>query len=97
MHYFIPYPGYEVHSRFFANLARMVEDHDFRDKYLDTQLVGAPETVIRRLEVLRDTVKIGHAICAHAQYDMEQDLRRRSMKLFAEQVIPHFRKGSEAA
>ena len=90
-------PGYEVHSRFFANLARMVEDSDFRDKYLNTQLVGAPETVIRRLEVLQNTVKIGHVICAHAQYDMEQDLRRRSMKLFAEQVIPHFRKGSVAA
>jgi len=84
-------PGYQVHSRFFANLARMVEDHDFRDKYLDTQLVGSPDTIIRRLEVMRKTVKIGHVICGHAQFEMEQSLRRRSMQLFAQEVIPHFR------
>ncbi len=90
-------PGYEVHSRFFANLGRMVDDFEFRDKFLNLQLVGAPETVIRRIEVLRDKLKVGHVVSAHALYEMDQPLRRRSMKLFAEEVIPHFRKAAAAA
>ena len=76
---------------------RMVDDFEFRDKFLNLQLVGAPETVIRRIEVLRDKLKVGHVVSAHALYEMDQPLRRRSMKLFAEEVIPHFRKAAAAA
>jgi alkanesulfonate monooxygenase SsuD/methylene tetrahydromethanopterin reductase-like flavin-dependent oxidoreductase (luciferase family) len=83
--------GYEAHSRFFANLGRLVGDADFRDRFFDNKLIGTPEQVIRRIEALRDQLKIGHVITVHTQYEMEQSLRRRSMQMFAEQVLPHFR------
>jgi alkanesulfonate monooxygenase SsuD/methylene tetrahydromethanopterin reductase-like flavin-dependent oxidoreductase (luciferase family) len=89
--------GYEAHSRFFANLGRLAEDADFRDRFFDNKLVGTPETVIRRIEVLRDKLKVGHVVTVHTQYEMEHPLRRRSMQLFAEEVIPHFRKTAAAA
>jgi alkanesulfonate monooxygenase SsuD/methylene tetrahydromethanopterin reductase-like flavin-dependent oxidoreductase (luciferase family) len=83
--------GYEAHSRFFANLARIATDADFRDRFFDNKLIGTPEEVIRRIAVVRDKLKIGHVITVHAQYEMEHALRRRSMQMFAEQVLPHFR------
>jgi alkanesulfonate monooxygenase SsuD/methylene tetrahydromethanopterin reductase-like flavin-dependent oxidoreductase (luciferase family) len=85
--------GYEAHSRFFANLARIATDADFRDKFFDNKLVGTPDQVVHRIEALRDKLKIGHVVTVHAQYEMEHALRRRSMQLFAEQVLPHFQPG----
>ena len=58
--------------------------------------MGTPEQVIRRIETLRDKLKIGHIVTVHTQYEMEQPLRHRSMQLFAEQVMPHFRKGADS-
>jgi hypothetical protein len=46
---------------------------------------------------VRDKLKIGHIVTVHAQYEMEQSLRRRSMQLFAERVLPHFRPAPETA
>jgi len=89
--------GYEAHSRFFSNLARLVSDADFRDRFFDNKLVGTPAQVIRRIEELRDKLKVGHVITVHTQYEMEQPLRRRSMQMFAEQVLPHFRSAPRAA
>ena len=89
--------GYEAHSRFFANLSRLVTDADFRDRFFDNKLVGTPERVIRRVETIRDKLKVGHVVTVHTQYEMEQSLRHRSMQMFAEQVLPHFRNAAEAA
>jgi len=89
--------GYEAHSRFFANLSRLVTDADFRDRFFDNKLVGTPERVIRRIETIRDKLKVGHVVTVHTQYEMEQSLRHRSMQMFAEQVLPHFHNAAEAA
>lgn len=88
--------GYEAHSKFFANLARLVDDADFRDRFFDNKLVGTPQTVIRRVEELRERLCVGHVVTVHSQYGMEQSLRRRSMEKFAEEVIPHFRRAAAA-
>jgi alkanesulfonate monooxygenase SsuD/methylene tetrahydromethanopterin reductase-like flavin-dependent oxidoreductase (luciferase family) len=90
-------PGYEAHSRFFANLSRLVSDTDLRDRFFDNKLVGTPEQVIRRIEELRDKLMIGHVVTVHAQYEMERSLRCRSMQMFAEQVLPHFRPAAKSA
>lgn len=86
--------GYEVHSRFFANLARLVTDADFRDRFFDNKLVGTPDQVSERIQVIRKKLGIGHVVTVHAQYEMDQSLRRRSMEMFAEQVIPRFRQSA---
>jgi alkanesulfonate monooxygenase SsuD/methylene tetrahydromethanopterin reductase-like flavin-dependent oxidoreductase (luciferase family) len=87
-------PGYEAHSRFFATLARIATDTDFRDKFFNNKLIGTPEQVIRRIEELRAKLSLGHIVTVHTQYEMEQPLRHRSMRMFAEQVLPHFRDGA---
>ena len=69
--------GYEVHSRFFANLARLVDDADFRDRFFDNKLVGAPQTIIRRIEAIEQRLHVGHVVTVHSQYTMDQALRRR--------------------
>ncbi|HKI99617.1 MAG TPA: LLM class flavin-dependent oxidoreductase [bacterium] len=89
--------GYEAHSRFFANLARLVSDADFRDRFFDNKLVGTPERIIRRIETIRDKLQVGHVVTVHTQYEMDQSLRRRSMQMFAQEVLPHFGKSSAAA
>ena len=90
-------PGYEAHSRFFATLARIATDADFRDKFFANKLIGTPEQVIRRIEELQAKLSIGHIVTVHTQYEMEQPLRRRSMQMFAEQVLPHFRPAPRSA
>lgn len=89
-------PGYEAFSKMFANLGKLAQEGEDLEDYLDHQLVGSPETVIRRIEQLRDRLNIRHIICGHFQFEMEDELRRRSLRLFAERVIPHFRSGAEA-
>lgn len=88
-------PGFEIHSKMFANLAKIAQPGPELEKTLDLQLVGSPETIIRRIETLRE-IGIGHIISAHFLYEMDDELRHRSLRMFAEEVIPHFR-GKEAA
>lgn len=90
-------PGFEIHSKMFANLQKLSQPGPDLDKALALQLVGSPVTVIRRIESLRDNLGIGHVITAHFLYEMEDDLRHRSLRMFAEEVIPHFRDSEAAA
>ena len=89
-------PGYEVHSKMFANLQKLSKPGPELEKALALQMVGSPETIIRRIETMRDNMGIGHIISAHFLYEMDDGLRHRSLRLFAENVIPHFR-GDRAA
>ncbi len=45
---------------------------------------------------MRETFDLGHVACVFGTYEMEYEVRRRSMKLFAEQVIPHFKQKAAA-
>ena len=89
--------GYEQHSKFFANLSRLIDDADFRDRFFDNKLVGTPERLIERIETIRVKLKVGHVVAVHSQYEMDQPLRRRSMQMFAEEVMPHFATPAAAA
>ena len=84
-------PSYETFSKMFANLGKLAQPGEDLEKYLNYQLVGSPETVIRRIEEYRDRLNIQHIICGHFQFEMDDDMRRRSLRMFAERVIPHFR------
>lgn len=89
-------PGYEQFSKMFANLAKLKEPGPDLDKFLELQLVGSPETVVERLKVMQEMFDLGHVTAIFGTYEMEYEVRRRSMKLFAEQVIPHFRQKAAA-
>ena len=90
-------PGYEIHSKMFANLQKLAQPGPALDKALTLQMVGSPETIIRRIETMRDNMGIGHVISAHFLYEMDDGLRHRSLRMFAEKVIPHFRGNMAAA
>lgn len=39
---------------------------------------------------------VRHVVAGHFLYEMDDALRRRPLRLFAERVIPHFREGAAA-
>lgn len=49
--------SFESHSKTFANMARLMETGPHFERFLDLQLVGSPETVIRRLETLQEVCR----------------------------------------
>ena len=89
-------PGYQQFSKMFANLSKLQEPGPPLDKFLSTQLVGSPESVIRRIKMMEEIFDTGHVACVFGTYEMDYDIRRRSMRLFAEEVMPHFRQKAAA-
>ena len=89
-------PGYQQFSKMFANLAKLQEPGPALDKFLSKQLVGSPESVIRRIKMMEELFDTGHVACVFGTYEMDYDIRRRSMRLFAEEVLPHFRQRAAA-
>jgi alkanesulfonate monooxygenase SsuD/methylene tetrahydromethanopterin reductase-like flavin-dependent oxidoreductase (luciferase family) len=56
----------------------------------ETVAFGSPETVTRHIEHMRE-LGIGHVLCWMNFGGLPQDKIRRSMELFATEVMPHFR------
>ncbi len=56
----------------------------------ETVAFGSPDTVIRKLETMRD-MGVGQVLCWMNFGGLAQDKIRRSMELFAREVMPHFR------
>jgi alkanesulfonate monooxygenase SsuD/methylene tetrahydromethanopterin reductase-like flavin-dependent oxidoreductase (luciferase family) len=52
--------------------------------------MGTPKTCIEKLRELEDVMKIDHFNANFWFGDLEQDQVMRSMKLFAEEVMPAF-------
>jgi len=61
---------------------------DLLDRYF---IMGAPEACIRKLGELKDAMKIDHFNANFWFGDLPQDKVMKSMKLFAEEVMPAFR------
>ena len=61
------------------------------DELLERHLViGTPDTVIRRIKQLQDTVGMTHFNCSFWIGDMDQARVLRSMELFSREVMPAF-------
>ena len=56
----------------------------------ETLAFGSPETVTRHIAHMRD-LGVGHILCWMNFGGLPQDKIRRSMELFATEVMPHFR------
>ena len=57
------------------------------ERYL---VIGTPETVVRRIRRLEEAVGIGHFNCSFWFGDLSQERVLRSMRLFADEVMPEF-------
>jgi len=56
----------------------------------ETLAFGSPDTVTRHIQAMRD-MGVGHLLCWMNFGGLPQDRIRRSMELFAREVMPHFR------
>ena len=56
----------------------------------ETLAFGSPDTVARHIEHMRE-LGVGHVLCWMNFGGLPQDKIRRSMELFATEVMPHFR------
>ena len=65
---------------------RPVGDHE-----KDQMIFGGPETCVEKLRILSEKAGINNLICWMNYGDLDQETVHRSMRLFAEAVIPAFR------
>jgi len=56
----------------------------------ETLAFGSPDTVCRKIEEMR-AMGVGHLLCWMNFGGLPQDKIRRSMELFAREVMPNFR------
>ena len=81
-----------------ANLSGGEMLGDAKDwKDLETKnsiMVGSPETVRKKLWEFVEDAKVGNLLIQFQFGNMKDELARKSMKLFAEQVMPAMRKDS---
>src|SRR2546426_9764638 len=89
----IPEPIEEAHPSLqahFRQLAERLARINWDDLVRETVAFGSPDTVARKIEAMRDA-GVGHVLCWMNFGGLPQDKIRRSMELFAREVMPHFR------
>ena len=81
------HPSLQPHFRALAErLARVT----WEDLVRETLAFGSPDTVARHIEHMR-SLRVGHILCWMNFGGLPQDKIRRSMELFAHEVMPRFR------
>src|SRR5438034_325222 len=81
------HPSLQPH---FRQLAERLARINWDDLVRETVAFGSPDTVARKIEAMRDA-GVGHVLCWMNFGGLPQDKIRRSMELFAREVMPHFR------
>ncbi len=67
------------------------KEPDTRDLLERYFVMGTPKTCIERLKAVKDAMKIDHFNASFWFGDLTEEQVQRSMKLFAEEVMPAFR------
>ena len=81
------HPSLQPH---FRALAERLATVNWDDLVRETVAFGSPETVARKLEAMRG-LGVGHLLCWMNFGGLPQEKIRRSMELFAREVMPGFR------
>ncbi len=74
----------------FRAMAERLSKITWEDLVAETLAFGSPDTVARHIEVMRD-LGVGQVMCWMNFGGLAQDKVRRSMELFAREVMPRFR------
>jgi len=74
----------------FRALAEKLARLDWDTLVAETLAFGSPDTVARKIEEMR-AIGVGRVLCWMSFGGLPQDRVRRSMELFAREVMPHFR------
>ena len=75
------------HYRDFGDPGRLV-----RETRQELMLFGSPDTVARKIEWMRDELGMNYLMCWMNMGGLDQERVLRSMRLFAEEVMPRFRR-----
>ena len=81
-------PEYADFSRMFANLRKLTDPANL-DPFLDSNLVGSPETICRRIDALI-ALGFNYFMVSSATPGTPVELRRRMMTRFAKEICPHY-------
>jgi alkanesulfonate monooxygenase SsuD/methylene tetrahydromethanopterin reductase-like flavin-dependent oxidoreductase (luciferase family) len=81
------HPSLQPH---FRQLAERLAHVNWDDLVRETVAFGSPDTVARKIERMQ-ALGVGHLLCWMNFGGLPQDRIRRSMELFAREVMPHFR------
>ncbi|PYO51109.1 MAG: hypothetical protein DMD84_14050, partial [Candidatus Rokuibacteriota bacterium] len=81
------HPSLQAH---FRQLAERLAKINWDDLVRETVAFGSPDTVARKIEAMR-AAGVGHVLCWMNFGGLPQDKIRRSMELFAREVMPNFR------
>jgi alkanesulfonate monooxygenase SsuD/methylene tetrahydromethanopterin reductase-like flavin-dependent oxidoreductase (luciferase family) len=78
--------GYEQFAKIFANM-KLMGDPAQNDPILERNLIGAPETVARRINELR-ALGFNYFLFSNAMHGIDREVRHRMMRRFAMEVVP---------
>ncbi|HUN51016.1 MAG TPA: LLM class flavin-dependent oxidoreductase [Candidatus Sulfotelmatobacter sp.] len=81
-------PEYADFSRMFANLRKMADPAEL-DPFLDSNLVGSPATICRRIEALA-ALGFNYFLVSSATPGTPRAVRRQMMTRFAEEICPRY-------
>jgi alkanesulfonate monooxygenase SsuD/methylene tetrahydromethanopterin reductase-like flavin-dependent oxidoreductase (luciferase family) len=81
-------PEYADFSRMFANLRKLTDPANL-DPFLDSNLVGSPETICRRIDALI-ALGFNYFMVSSATPGTPVELRRRMMTRFAREICPRY-------
>jgi hypothetical protein len=79
--------GYES----WAKIAAGIEKSDYELRFREGGMLGTAQSIRERLTRLRDEIGVTEFICQFNFGGMPAELVRRSMRQFAEEIIPEFR------
>ncbi len=81
-------PSYQMYKKAQRNKASASYDTFFNS---DATLICTPEEAVRRIAHLRDELDLNYMLCTFMFGGMDPAKANKSMKLFADRVMPHFR------
>jgi alkanesulfonate monooxygenase SsuD/methylene tetrahydromethanopterin reductase-like flavin-dependent oxidoreductase (luciferase family) len=88
-------PGYEQCNRIFGNLRKLTDPANL-GSFMEMNLVGTPETVARRVQAL-EMLGFNYFLISNATIGVPRHVRRQTIRLFAEEVIPRLHAPAQAA
>ena len=84
--------GYEFYGRMAKTYSKLTSDDTAKAKavgvYADLQLTGSSKQVLEKLRVIYDMTGVDHVIGVFALGGMPFEAAERSLKLFAEKIVP---------
>jgi len=85
---------YEFHAKMAE--ATKADSGAFRETFRKTQVYGTPEQCLTTLRTIAETMNAAEFVAVFKYGGMPLELAKRSMKLFANEVLSHVQRGTSS-